>query len=51
MRSLTEEVWKLSPPMGVFDETVVCNLFSDRTAGARKALVHRAVARGEVLRL
>ena len=51
MRSLTEEVWKLSPPMGVFDETVVCNLFSDRTAGARKALVHRAVASGEVLRL
>jgi hypothetical protein len=51
MHSLTEEVWKLSPPMGVFDETVVCNLFPDKTAGARKALVHRAVSSGEVLRL
>lgn len=51
MQTLTEEAWKLSPPMGVFDETVICNLFPGRTAGARKAMVHRAVSSGEVLRL
>ena len=51
MQTLTENVWKLAPPMGVFDETVVCNLFPHRSEGARKALVHRAVSSGEIARL
>lgn len=51
MQNLTESVYKLAPPGGIFDETVVRNLFPDKSASARKVLVHRAVGRGEVLRL
>lgn len=51
MHTLTQEAYKLHPPMGLFDETVVTNLFPRRTGGARKALVHRAVSSGQVLRL
>jgi hypothetical protein len=51
MQTLTELVFKLSPPGGLFDETVVENLFPGISGGARNALVHRAVSSGEVLRL
>ncbi|MFC2172899.1 hypothetical protein ACFLU6_09755 [Acidobacteriota bacterium] len=51
MQTLTEKVYKLAPPGGLFDETVVRNLFPDLSAGGRKAIVHRAVRKGEVLRL
>ena len=37
--------------MGLFDDTVVRNLFPETTVGARKLLVHRAVRSKEVLRL
>lgn len=51
MLSLTKEVFKISPPGGLFDMTVVRNLFPDRSEGARKVLVHRAESKGEILRL
>lgn len=51
MQTLTEKVSALRPPGGLFDDTVVRNLFAGATAGARKALVHRAVSSREVLRL
>lgn len=51
MQSLTESVYKLAPPGGIFDETVVRNLFDQKSESARKVLVHRAVEKGEVLRL
>ncbi len=51
MQTLTEAAARLRTPMGLFDETVVRNLFGGRSDGARKALVHRAVSSGEVLRL
>lgn len=51
MQSLTEKVYKLAPPLGIFDEMVVRNLYHLRTESARKAIVHRAVSSGEVLRL
>jgi len=51
MQTLTERVYKLSPPGGIFDEVVVRNLFPESSVGARKQLVHRAVKHGEVLRL
>jgi len=51
MKTLTQAVYRLSPPGGLFDETVVVNLFADRSEGARRALVHRAVSSGEVLRI
>jgi hypothetical protein len=51
MKTLTERVVRFAPPGGVFDETVVRNLFPDVSEGARKLLVHRATAGGEILRL
>ena len=51
MQSLTEAVLKLAPPGGLFNETVVGNLFPHGSDGARRQLVHRAVASGEIIRL
>ncbi len=51
MQSLTEKVFMLAPPGGLFDETVIHNLFPDGSDGARALLVHRACQAGEVLRL
>ena len=51
MQKLTERVYKLAPPGGLFDESVVRNLFPGLSVGAKKLLVHRAVKQREVLRL
>ena len=51
MQNLTEKVFKLAPPGGLFDETVIHNLFPDSSRGARALLVHRACQAGEILRL
>ena len=51
MQSLTERVFNLAPPGGLFDETVVHNLFPDSSDGARALLVHRACHADEILRL
>ncbi len=51
MQTLTERIHQLSPPNGLFDESVVGNLFPALSTGARKLLVYRAVQKGEVLRL
>ena len=51
MQSLTEKVFMLAPPGGLFDETVIHNLFPDGSDGARALLAHRACQAGEVLRL
>ncbi len=51
MQRLTESVFQLAPPGGLFDETVVSNLFPDASAGARALLVHRACRANEILRL
>ncbi len=51
MRTLTESLFKLSPPGGLFTETVIRNLFADRSGGARELLLDRAVKAGEVLRI
>jgi hypothetical protein len=51
MQTLTERVFELAPPGGLFDQTVIGNLFPNASVGARRLLLHRAVARGEVLRL
>jgi len=51
MQSLTQKVFHLSPPGGLFDETVVVNAFPDSSPGARALLVHRACQSGEVIRL
>ena len=51
MQTLTEKVFELAPPGGLFDETVIGNLFPDGSDGARAVLTHRACGAGEVLRL
>ena len=51
MQNLTEKVFKLAPPGGLFDETVISNLFSGSSSGARALLVNRACRAGEILRL
>ena len=51
MQTLTERVFRFSPPGGLFDETVVRDLLDDRSEAARRVLVHRAVAAGEIIRL
>ena len=51
MKTLTQAVFKLSPPGGIFNETVLGNLFPDRTRGARELLINRALKAGEILRL
>lgn len=51
MQTVTESIFRLSPPGGFFDETVIRNLFAERSEAARRVLVHRAVAAGEIIRL
>ena len=51
MQTLTEKIFRLSPPGGLFDETAVRNLFLGRSEAARKVLVHRARSAGEIIRL
>jgi hypothetical protein len=51
MQTITEKVFKLAPPGGLFDETVIHNLFPDSSPGARALVVHRACQAGEILRL
>ncbi len=51
MQTLTEKVFALEPPGGLFDMTVIGNLFPDIGNGAHALLVHRACRAGEVLRL
>jgi predicted transcriptional regulator of viral defense system len=51
MQTLTEKILELSPPGGLFNETVVHNLFPNHSEGARKVLVFRAIKKGEILRL
>ncbi len=51
MQILTEKVLKLAPPGGLFDQTVVRNLFPVHTENARKVFVNRAVKSGEIIRL
>ena len=51
MQTLTEKVFKLGPPGGIFDSSVVINLFPDATQGALKLFVNRALSHKEIFRL
>lgn len=51
MQKLTERVFALAPPGGLFDQAVIRNLFPQASVGARRLLLHRAAQRGEVLRV
>lgn len=51
MQTLTERVFLLSPPGGLFDSAVIRNLFPESTEGALKAQVNRALKNREIFRL
>ncbi len=51
MQKLTEKVFRLSPLGGLFDETVIRNIFAERSEAAQKVLVHRAISAAEIIRL
>jgi hypothetical protein len=51
MQLLTERVFALAPPGGLFDETVIHNIFPESSRSTRHLFVHRACRAGEVLRL
>jgi hypothetical protein len=51
MQALTENVFAMMPPGGVFNMIVVRNLFPDISEGARRLLVDRALRAGEIKRL
>ncbi len=51
MQTLTEHIMKLAPPGGLFNETVIANLFPNSSTGAKTLLVHRASQAGEIQRL
>jgi len=51
MQTLTHQVYRANPPGGVFDHTLLRNLFPDRSEGALRLLLHRAAGKGEILRL
>jgi len=48
MQSLTEQLFKLAPPSGLFDKSVVASLFPKSSAAAKQNLISRACAAGEV---
>lgn len=48
MQTLTEKLWKLQPPGGLFDEAVILACFPTASSAARRNLLHRATLAGEV---
>ncbi|KPA16145.1 hypothetical protein MHK_003642 [Candidatus Magnetomorum sp. HK-1] len=51
MQTLTKAIWKLNPPYGIFNTTVIRNLFPDLSSGAQKAIVFRATQKEEIITL
>ena len=51
MQTLTEKVWNLGPPDGLFTKTVLKNLFSDKTENEVKFIINKALKKNEIIRL
>lgn len=51
MQALAEQLFELRPPGGLFDDTTVRNARPELSDNARRALLHRSVKHGEILRL
>lgn len=51
MLRLTEKIFRLKPKFGLFDSSAVSNLFPEKSAGAIKLLLKRAIDKGEIVRL
>jgi len=51
MQTLTEKVWYLRPPAGLFDRQVIDNLFPESSLSAKQALLNKAFHCKEIIRL
>ncbi len=51
MQRLTEKILFFKPPTGLFNKTVINNLFPNLSNGAIKALVFKAMDKGEILQI
>ena len=51
MQTLTEKLFHFDSKSGIFDDTVLSYIFPNLSIGALRALLHRAVKKGEVIRL
>jgi hypothetical protein len=51
VQTLAEQLFELQPPGGLFDDTTVRNARPELSDNARRALLHRSVKHGEILRL
>lgn len=51
MQTLTEKIWNLNPPDGLFTQTTLQNEFHDLSTGALKLLINRALKKNEIIRL
>ncbi|MBL8026776.1 MAG: hypothetical protein JNL74_10220 [Fibrobacteres bacterium] len=51
MQTLTEKILAIRPPNGIFNKTVVDNLFPSISEGARKALIFKAIDKNEIIQL
>jgi len=51
MQNLTQKIWEMNIPNGIFNLTVVRNIFPHLSEGARKALINRSVKKKEIHRL
>ncbi|MDD5067289.1 MAG: hypothetical protein PHF84_09610 [bacterium] len=51
MQTLTEKVWNLNPPDGLFNKTVLSNLFPSVKENALKFLINKSLRHKEIIRL
>ena len=51
MQTLTEKIWMLKPPDGLFTQTTLQNEFQDLSTGAIKLSINRALKKNEIIRL
>jgi predicted transcriptional regulator of viral defense system len=51
MQKLTEKIWRLKVPQGIFNRQVIKNMYPTLSDGAIKRLINRAIACGEIQRI
>ncbi len=51
MQTLSESIWNMDPPDGLFNKMVINNLFPDLTEAAKRELIRRSLKHKEIIRL
>ncbi len=51
MQNLTQSIWEMKIPNGIFNLTVVKNIYPDLSSGAIKAMINRLLKKKEIHRL